>query len=127
MAKRPRGSHLPPKNIVRFATFAPAVRACCFASSMRGLMRLPCLVCVYEYSTPTCACAPAALFFVGFIIAGAMFTLNLVVSAIVNHYLAFKEECEGRGLTLSEDQYRWVQSTRLMLRFKVSDLINAKS
>jgi voltage-dependent calcium channel L type alpha-1D len=60
-----------------------------------------------------------ALFFVGFVICGAMFTLNLVVSAIVNHYLAFKEECEGRGLTLSEDQYRWVQSTRLMLRFKL--------
>ena len=54
-----------------------------------------------------------ALFFVGFIISGAMFTLNLVVSAIVNHYLAFKEECEGRGLTLSEDQYRWVQVRHL--------------
>ena len=59
-----------------------------------------------------------AIYFIGFIIVGHMFILNLFVGVVIDNFNHMKEELGGYIL-LSEQQRDWVEQQRYMMRRKL--------
>lgn len=59
----------------------------------------------------------AALFFIGFIIVGAFFAVNLFVGVVIDHFSAMKDRHTGSAL-LTRAQRDWVDLQKMMVRFK---------
>ena len=63
-----------------------------------------------------------ALYFIGFIIVGNMFLLNLFVGVVIDNFNQMKEKLGGY-FWLTSEQKKWVEVQRLMIRMKLKYLV----
>ena len=63
-----------------------------------------------------------ALYFIGFIIVGNMFLLNLFVGVVIDNFNQMKEKLGGY-FWLTSEQKKWVEVQRLMIRMKLKFLV----